>query len=56
MSIGYDPFRWADAFASEEEYLKELLEDEREKENELCNDIRERQTSCNSDAKCGAGG
>lgn len=24
MSAGYDPFKWADNFESEEEYLKEL--------------------------------
>ena len=25
MSIGYDPFKWADNFESEEEYIKELI-------------------------------
>lgn len=30
---GYDPFKWADVYSSAEEYLQELLEEERNKEN-----------------------
>lgn len=26
MSCGYDPFKWADNFTSEEEYMEELEE------------------------------
>lgn len=31
MSAGYDPFRWADNFESEEEYMKELEEENAKK-------------------------
>ena len=31
---GYDPFRWADNFESEEEYNIELMKVERELEND----------------------
>lgn len=35
MCIGYEPFKWADAFNSEEEYWLELIkENERKKEND----------------------
>lgn len=27
MSCGYDPFKWADNFESEEEYIKELIKE-----------------------------
>ena len=27
MCIGYDPFKWADNFESEEEYIKELIKE-----------------------------
>lgn len=37
MCIGYDPFRWADNYESEDEYLKELINEERKKENERRN-------------------
>lgn len=34
--MSYDPFKWADNFSSEEEYLQELLEEQKEnKQNEL---------------------
>lgn len=56
MSCGYDPFKWADNFESEEEYYMELMKDERKKENELSNDIRKRQTSDDGDAKRGTRG
>lgn len=49
MCIGYDPFRWADVYSSEEEYMEDL-------ENELRNDTRERQASNDGNAECRAGG
>ena len=38
MSCGYDPFKWADIYSSEEEYMEEL-------KNELFNDSRKRETT-----------
>lgn len=37
MCIGYDPFRWADNYESEEEYLKELFEEENNNDTEFNN-------------------
>lgn len=37
MCIGYDPFRWGDNYESEEEYLKELLEEENNNDTEFNN-------------------
>lgn len=31
MSAGYDPFQWADIYADEEEYFKELMQEEKER-------------------------
>lgn len=37
MCIGYDPFKWADCYQSEEEYLKELeIENQKESEVKEC--------------------
>ena len=33
MSAGYDVFKYADNFSSEEEYFKELIKSERERKN-----------------------
>lgn len=32
MSAGYDPFKWADIYTDEEEYIQELIEEEKERE------------------------
>lgn len=34
MCIGYDPFKWADNFGSEEEYFQELEKENRERKSE----------------------
>lgn len=34
MSAGYDPFQWADIYADEAEYIRELMEEEKEREKE----------------------
>lgn len=34
MTIGYDPFKYADIWGSEEEYLQELIKDERNRQND----------------------
>lgn len=54
MSCGYDPFKWADTYESIEDYLSDY--ESEEKENELCNDNRKRQTSNDGNAKRGARG
>lgn len=33
MCIGYDPFKWADIYSSEEEYLKDLENDAQNNQN-----------------------
>ncbi len=34
MCIGYDPFKWADNWESEEEYLQDLIKDKEETKDE----------------------
>lgn len=34
MSAGYDPFKWADNFESEEEYIKDLEDDAQNNQNQ----------------------
>lgn len=43
MCIGYEPFKWADAFNSEEEYFMELMKDEKERKKE-----NDKTRNCNS--------
>lgn len=34
MSCGYDPFKWADNYGSEEEYIKDLENDAQNNQNQ----------------------
>lgn len=34
MSCGYDPFKWADIYTSEEEYIKDLENDAQNNQNQ----------------------
>ena len=34
MCIGYDPFKWADIYNSEEEYIKDLEDDAQNNQNQ----------------------
>ena len=34
MCVGYDPFKWADNYGSEEEYLQELIKEKENEEND----------------------
>ena len=40
----YDPFKWADAFNSEEEYLLELMKENEVKENDKTRNYNSRTT------------
>ena len=49
MSAGYDPFKWADVFKSEEEYLKELIKEDEENAKERSSESR-RKNASNADS------